>query len=483
MRVNQLDGEIAVIEERNSKDKHKNGKLVQEHDESKGYTELGRNSQVIKGLTRERCHIHEDYTDYKKTLHQKGSQVETMMEGEPNAKEDTWMEFPRNDTEHYNIMSSTETVVSSNDSVEDMYEKNYKYFAVRKYSLSEDSPGSASDWRHNLKLDRIRCNQNDVFQEDRRIVSLPKPYRRSEPLNGKGLTEENALTNDAKEEKRKQNDHAVYLPNRVYPGRSNEEVLEKNSVSDFNPLVHVSTMHYYYNPCGKQNCRDNHFSFDNPYDIQNGSFRYVCHPFCQPHVTRCLHPGDRIGQNEGNSYMNKKCSLEFDNYLKDMYFTNRSYMEAELRKKCSHYFLPLRRPFLEGGSKRGTVASGSLLRKRESCSSGRLGDDLVDPLKGRTHPHGAKHENNSHNISIGHKCKEEKYHRRKYADQENAPCPRKNNLFSQLIKNLKLLGYALFFCFFISNENKAMKEKQNSTRGGKKALPHSSCLKSERRRK
>ncbi|GAB68316.1 hypothetical protein PCYB_131910 [Plasmodium cynomolgi strain B] len=295
MRVNQLDGEIAAIGERNSKEKRKNGKLVHEHDESKGYTELRRNSQVRKDLTSERYRIREDYTGYKQTFYQKGSQVETKMAGESNAKEDTWLKSPRNDTEHYNIMSSTETVMSSNDSVADMYETNYKFFAVRKSSLSEESPGSASDWQHNLKLDRIRSNQNDVFQEDRRIVRLPKPYRRSGPLNGKRRIEENALTEkralaekhalteDAKEEKHKKDGHVVYVPNHAYLERSNGKVLEKNSISNFNPLVHVSTMHYYYNPCERQNCNDNHFSYDCPYDFQNGSFRYGCHPFCESH--------------------------------------------------------------------------------------------------------------------------------------------------------------------------------------------------------
>ncbi|ANQ06498.1 Uncharacterized protein PCOAH_00007340 [Plasmodium coatneyi] len=476
MRVNLVDGEIEAIEERNSKEKRKNGKLVKGHDESKGYTELGRNFHVLKDLTRKRYRIREDYTGYKQTFHQKGSQVETKMEEESNAKEDTCLESPRNDTEHYNIMSSTETVVSSNDSIEDMYETNYKYFAVRKYSLSEDSPGSASDWQHNLKLDRIRRNQNDVFQEDRRFVMPPKAY-------GKRRTEENALTNDAKEEKQKKDDHVVYMPNHIYLERSNGKVLEKSSISNFNPLVHVSSMHYYYNPCGGQNCKDNQFSYACPYDIQNGSFRYVCHPFCQPHDSRCLHAGDPVSPNEGNVYMNKRCSLEFDNYLKGMYFTNRSYMEAELRKRCSHYFRPLRRPFREVGSNRGAVASGGLPRKRESGSSGRFSVDPVDQLNRRDHPQGANHQNRSHNLRMGHKCKGEEYHQRKIAEQENSTCPRKNNLFSQLIKNLKLLGYALFFCFFISNENKAMKEKQNSTRGGKKAFPHSSSIKSERRRK
>ncbi|KMZ90837.1 hypothetical protein PVMG_04026 [Plasmodium vivax Mauritania I] len=453
MRVNQLDGEIVAIEERHSKEKRKNGKLVQGHDESKEYTELGRTPQVRKDLTSETHRIREDYPGYEQTFYQKGSQGEIKMTGESNAKEDTWLKPPRNDTEHYNIMSSTDTLLSSDDSVADMYETNYKYFLVRKFSLSEESPGSASDWQDNLKLDRPRSHQNGVFQEDRRIVRLPKPYGRSEPRNGK--------------------------------------VLEKNTISNFNPLAHISTKHHYYNPCARHNCNGNHFSYDYPCGVQNGSLRYGCHPFCEPHDGKYLHAADGVSQNEGNFYMNKKCTLKFDNYLKGMYFTNRSYMEAELRKKCSHYFLPLRRPFRAEGSNTGAASSGGPPPKRGSVSSGSSGSsgefsanpvDPVDRLNGRTHPHGEKHQTRSHNLRKGRKCKGDEYHRRKNANHEST-CPSKKNLFSQLLKNLKLLGYALFFCFFISNENKAIREKQNSTRGGKKAFPNSSSLKSERRRK
>ncbi|EUD66531.1 hypothetical protein C922_03165 [Plasmodium inui San Antonio 1] len=510
MRVNQLDGEIAPIKERNSKDKRKNGKLVQGHDESKGYTKLGRNPHVRKDLTRERYRIREDYTGYKQTFYQKGCQVETKMVEESNAKEDTWLKSPCNDTEHYKIMSSTETVLSSNDSVTDMYEKNYKYFAVRKSSLSEESPVAASEWQHNLKLDSIRSNQNDVndaFRENRRIVRLPKTHRMSEPLNGNKHTEENAstekhplaernaLTEDAKEEKHKKDNPVVYMPNHVYLERSNVVVPEKNSISNFNPLVHVSNIHYYYNPCERQNCNDNHFSYDCPYNGRNRSFRYGCHPFCEPHDGKCLHAADHVSPNKDNFYMNKKYSLEIDNYMKGMYFTNRSYIEKELRKKWSHYFRPLKRPFRGEGSNRGAIASDGLLRKRESGSSGGLGSgmsgefsfglsvDPVDRLNGQSHAQWAEHQTRSHTLRKGRKCKGEEYHRRKNADHEGPSCPSKKNLFSQFLKNLKLLGYALFFCFFMSNENKAIKEKQNSRRGWKKAFSHSSYLKSERKRK
>ncbi|KJP86634.1 hypothetical protein AK88_03738 [Plasmodium fragile] len=498
MRVNLVDGEIDAIEEGNLKGKSKNGEYVQGNDESNGYTELGRKSQVQKDLTSERYRIRENYIGYKQTFHEKGNLVDIKMEGESNAKEDIWLQSPHNDTEHYNIMSSTETVASSNDSIADMYETNYKYFSVRKSSLSEDSLGSASDGQHNLKLDKIKRSKNGIFEEDRRILRLPKLYRTCEPLNGKTRTEENALSKDAKEEKHKRDDHVVYLPNRVYLQRSNGKVVEKNSISNFNPLVHVSNMNYYCNPCAKQNGKDNHFTYDCTYDNQNGSLRYRCHPSCEQHDSKCLHEGDRFKQNEGNFYMNKKCSLEFDNYLKGMYFTKRSYMEAELRKKCSHYFLPLRRPFRDDGSSGRPVASGGLLRKRESGSSGRFSDessgnfifglsaDPVDPgerLNDGTHPHGEKHQNGSHNLRKGHKCNGDEYHPGKNADHESPSCPKRNNLFSQLLKNLKLLGYAIFFCFFMSNGNKEMKEKQNSTRSGKRTFPHSSSLKSERMRK
>ncbi|GAW82837.1 hypothetical protein PGO_131090 [Plasmodium gonderi] len=480
MHVNQVDAGIAPIAETYFKSKNKNIKNVQRHYVSKEYTELVKNVPVQKELRSEKYNIYNDYPNcekkYKKQkkIYQKVNEADTQLAAEPNVNEKKSWERQSNWIEHYNLMSGTDTGLSSNGSIADMYETNYDYFSKRKCSMSEISLESSHS-RQKLKLDSIRNNQNDDFEKDKKVYMLPKVYG-IRPFNVERFRNGNILTNHPNSNKNKKL-QMKYMSNGVYQEGSNSNIPITNSVMNFNPLVCVNSRNSYYTSFNRYNCNENQHSYNRSNNSGNYSFHYD-HPPCEFH-DKCFHTADKVNKNSHYLYSTNKSILKYQNYLKDVCLSNKHYMEEELRKKCCHYFLPLRRPYYQENYQSGNDDPRFIARKRVTHRRGTHNsdvnsyDDYIAHSKSvsngdspeqdniRTHQNGVKYKTCSYNLKK-RRSKGNEYYRRKNTLNNGTLYLSKKKKFSQLLKNLKLLGYALFFCFFISNQNKSTKEKQTS---------------------
>ncbi|CRH00682.1 hypothetical protein PRELSG_1102900 [Plasmodium relictum] len=335
-----------------------------------------------------------------------------------NLKENKFNNQNYNNIEHYNIMSSTDPSLSSNNSITKMYETNYDYFTKIKDIKNELScvPNSEINLITNYNTNKNNVSLKHIYLSNRNIKITGKSNENIS-VNLKKMNEKKILKDN--ENLHKYKDSSSYKSRYTYLNQTKGKIPTKKNEINFNPHT-----------CNNRNIQIN-------YDPTNKLFN--------KNIT-FFKNFSKMNNEETHKikYMSK-----YKNYLKNSYNINNPYVKEKCMKKRNNCIF-----FRRYNSKnfKYTKSYYSPFIVQNLKKNQNIFNDIINyPYNKNT-----KYKNLSNNFTDYRPRKSKGSHKK-------ITCKNKyiyaKNLFSKLMKKLRLLGYALFFCFFISNKTKTMKEK------------------------
>ncbi|SCM19723.1 conserved Plasmodium protein, unknown function [Plasmodium chabaudi chabaudi] len=382
--------------------------------------------------------------------------------------------------EHYDIMSSSDTILSSDSSLENMYEMNYNNFIYNKNRLEnwDNSPSNSrkkirskngfknaieikkNDDGRNMRSFTSRrsssfgcCNKfflNSVLKGERKNNS-DSTHQKVKSLAGQKMKNRNICHTDKDYKKCKLNPFACKFVN---CNIKNDEiqVTPSTNIINFNPLTYIANRYMEnnygyivrnyeghqknYTPCSYN------MSSEFIYDTKNKIFEkantksyYVKNNMMVKHSNHLKERNIMNGlnikvekdmkkkinsiPNNTNSYINSNNNSNIINFIKycpKKYITNPGlYKETEL------------------SNERRDIKNNFQLKKEYKNYL----NNLVCYIP-------------KHNKNIFYKKKKNFKKNKVY----------KKNIFEDIFKKIKLLSYAIFFCFFISSKNRSIKEQK-----------------------
>ncbi|SBT72029.1 conserved Plasmodium protein, unknown function [Plasmodium malariae] len=374
-----------------------------------------------------------------------------------------------NHIEHYNIMSSTETVVSSNETIEDMYETNYYYFTQSNATRNGTSIVSSDSQK--IFDSNLIIHKNDINLNCKDIKIISKSHEKNVLLNSKQGAQQNKLNDDVSRCKCKCNT-LMFMSNNAYTKDSKNMVPKHKNVMNFNPLVYITNSKTHH-PNITNNCNDAFCSYNNTshsYDNISNDYNTGLHynPICVS-PNRYINCLNIVNKTKSELYYIKKYTPEYGHYGRTAYLTNKLYLKGKFKKKShNNNFFPFKR-YNQINYKNRKFSPNSFLFKKLRHHN------KIDHIDSYTKIENRKYRNFLNNLIMFRPRKNRTYERKNSICKSKSS--RKKSLFINLLKKLKLVGYALFFCFFMSNQNKSTKEKQNSNHFGNTSYTNSSSFK------
>ncbi|SBS87097.1 conserved Plasmodium protein, unknown function [Plasmodium ovale] len=355
-----------------------------------------------------------------------------------------------NHVEHYYIMSSTDPVLSSNDSVEDMYEKNYTYFTKNEAILSKMPVVSSESKKCFSSAENI--NKNNILLQSkclkREQIEVTTKCYENKMVNSKRRCDKNALIGDSHKRKRKR-DAFLCMSNGVNWKNAERHTDEKKNVINFNPLVYIARSNDYhdvgYNRNGavaNYNKSDSHNCRNAPND-RNGESLYDPFGSLPWKNTNLL---EKATKEKRDLCHVDKYSQEYENYLRHIFLMGKPYLNEKFKKTVKNNYLSFRRRKAKN-CKNGYIYPDSFYFKHVAHR------DAIYDMHCYTKVKNVRCGNYTNNIVRHSPQKSGVHYRRKNSTRKNKHICEKN-IFEKVLKNLKLLGYALFFCFFISSQKK-----------------------------
>ncbi|CAD2087935.1 conserved Plasmodium protein, unknown function [Plasmodium vinckei lentum] len=442
------------------------------------YNDINYNGNKKKGINK--YVLFED--SLKKKIRQKKRNQSLLLEDNNNEN-----------IEHYDIMSSSDTILSSDSSLENMYEMNYNHFSYNKNSvenlgnspsnsrikfISKDGSQKAIKIKKNNTSRNIRgltsfrsnsfgcCNKfllNRVLKSEEKDNS-DSTYQKVKLLSDKKMKNRNNCYSDKDHKKYKR---TPFVCKFVNCNIKNEEIQinSNTNIIDFNPLTYIANK-YMDNSYGYviRNYEDHQKNYT-PYSYNmSKEFNYDSkNKISEQANTKSYLLNTFPTKNEKFYCMQNNMMMEYSNNLKERNVMNRLNIKEEKDMKKKKNIIPTRTndyindisnsnitTFIKYGPTR-YITNPDLYEDTE------LSNETCDIKNNFQLKKEYKNYLNNlicyipkHNKNIFYKKKKNFKKNKVY----------KKNIFEDIFKKIKLLSYAIFFCFFISSKNRSIKEQK-----------------------
>ncbi|CRG95903.1 hypothetical protein PGAL8A_00311600 [Plasmodium gallinaceum] len=393
-------------------------KKIDDKNESNNKKNCGKNYIIygdgLKGKNFNSKKLYKDLDKIKSDfINRKSSSEENLKDSKNNIQN-------YNNIEHYNIMSSTDPSLSSNNSITEMYETNYNYFTNFKGEMSELPISS-----YNLKIKSIPNHNINKYNN-----LLKNIYLNNKDIKTKKLYENISVNLKKKNENKikkeysnlqKYKDTLLYKSRYIYLKQIKSKNSLKKNGTNFNLNTHNNrNIQIKYEPINK---------LINKNILFLGSFNKMKNR--TPHKIK---------------YISK-----YKNHFKKVHHINESYLNGKFKKKRNNCI------FLDQHNSKNIKSIKNYyipfilqnIRKNQSILNDIINYSYIKNMK----------DENLLNNSIDYRPKKSKGIYRRITCKNK--CVYTKNAFTNLMEKLKLLGYALFFCFFFTNKTKSTKDKAN----------------------
>ncbi|VWU48764.1 conserved protein, unknown function [Hepatocystis sp. ex Piliocolobus tephrosceles] len=362
--------------------------------------------------------------------------------------------------EHYNIMSSTENVMSSSNSITEMYESNYNLFVVNNSdNMSEISTPSFNS-QENLPLSYCSNKQKKMLVKNNKKIKNCVRHCENELLNPITKNKKSNILDNCislKESKKKESFFPYYINYNNFEKRENKKCTEKK-IMNFNPLTYITNtnnnpnMNNFYYDYYDNLKKYNNFFYNYNYcnncnaELQNNSFTTSHNTYA-----RQLKEYNKM-ENELHD-LKSHYSLECEKLFKKTFLTKQSCnLKTNVKKQFNNnYNFPVFtkcKSKKHEGSKKMNTNFFILKRKKNNM----LYD--IDNFY--------KFKNVKFDKCLNNNVQYKPYKNVMYCKKINSTSKGKylvkKGKFMRLVKNLKLLGYVLLLGFFFSKTDKTLKE-------------------------
>ncbi|CAD2087902.1 conserved Plasmodium protein, unknown function [Plasmodium vinckei brucechwatti] len=400
--------------------------------------------------------------------------------------------------EHYDIMSSNDTILSSDTSLENMYEMNYNHFPYNKNSVEnlDSSPSNSrkkfiskngtkikkTDNRRNVRsltssrnvrgLTSSRsnsfgcCNKfllNNVLKSEEKSNS-DSTYQKVKLLSGKKMKNRNNYYSDKDHKKCKR---IPFVCKFVNCNIKNEKIQinSNTNIIDFNPLTYIANKYMENNYGNIVRNYEDHPKNYTPYSYNMSSkFIYDNKNKNSEQANKKPYLLNTFPTKSEKFYsMQNNMMMEYSNNLKERNAMNRLNVKKEKDMKKKINIIPTRTndyindmsnsnitTFIKYGPTK-YITNPYLYKDTE------LSNEICDIKNNFQLKKEYKNYLNNlicyipkHNKNIFYKKKKNFKKNKVY----------KKNIFEDIFKKIKLLSYAIFFCFFISSKNRSIKEQK-----------------------
>ncbi|CXI17185.1 conserved Plasmodium protein, unknown function [Plasmodium berghei] len=397
--------------------------------------------------------------------------------------------------EHYDIMSNSDTILSSDSSLENMYEMSYNYFTYNKNNvenLALNSRGKfiskiLSKKRNEIKKNnsdkKKKCfmnNRSNSFEGCNKFLlnnvlkneeknSSDSTYKKIKLLTGNKMKNCNIFNVDKNLKKCKL---APFVCKLINCNIQNEEIqiTPNTNIIDFNPLTYISNQYMEnsyryivgndennqknYTPCSYNMCNEFIYNIKNKISGQTNTEPYLY---------------DAVPTKDEEFYFIKNnMMMKYSNNLKEENVMNRlNIKEKKDMKKKKKYIPSYTNSYINNGNNSNIITfikydpkkyiNKKYITKPYLYKDIKLSNETSD-IKNNFQL--KKEYKNYLNNLICYTPKHNKnvFYKKKKNFKKNKIY--KKNVFENIFRKIKLLSYAIFFCFFISSKNRSIKEQK-----------------------
>ncbi|VEV55469.1 conserved Plasmodium protein, unknown function [Plasmodium vinckei vinckei] len=390
--------------------------------------------------------------------------------------------------EHYDIMSSSDTILSSDSSLENMYEKNYNHFMHNKNSVDnlDNSPSNSRNKfpSKNGTKKAIKINKSNNGQNIRNFTSIRskscgccnKFLLSSEEKNNSDSTCQKVRFLAGKKMKNRNNcypdkDHKKckqipFVCKFVNCNIKNEEIQinSNTNIIDFNPLTYIANQYmensYDYVVRNYEGHQKNYtpysynMSSELIYDSKNKIYKQA--------NTNSYLLNRFPTKNEKFDCIKNNRMMEYSNNLKNRNIMNRLNIKEKKDMKKKINMIPTRTNDYINNISNSNITTFIKYGPKKYITN----LDLYKDTELNNERHDIKNnfqlKNEYKNYLNNLICYIPKHNKNIFYKKKNFKKNKvyKKSLFEDIFKKIKLLSYAIFFCFFISSKNRSIKEQK-----------------------